>query len=129
MSCFGYEIYDIIETTKKAINGEIFMKFLMKVIERIPEEAILYLDNCPYHKIRAVRILLENHGVQYTFSSPYSPDYNPIEWSYAFIKLKVKERSGLTVSQAITYAIDQITEDHCKSWIDCAVSNWMSNKL
>ena len=88
ISCFGVVYYDIIETSKRKVNSEIFQSFLTTLITMTPEDVIYYMDNCKIHHTLQVKGLLDFHEIDYIYSSPYSPDYNPIELLFAFLKLK-----------------------------------------
>jgi len=84
MSYDGVVHYDIIDTTRQKVNGTIFLRFLNKLIIKTPEDVMYYLDNCKFHHMEKVTATMDFHNIKYLFSSPYSPDYNPIELLFAF---------------------------------------------
>lgn len=45
--------------------------------------SVLLLDNCSIHKSEVLRECLEESGILLLFLPPYSPDFNPIEMSFA----------------------------------------------
>ena len=130
MSYFGVVHYEILETTKEKVNSEKFQKFLENLISITPEDVIYYMDNCKIHHTIGVRGLLDFYGLDYLYSSPYSPDYNPIELLFSFIKLKVKNYNELSSLEAIRKAyLNEVSEEMCKGWIKKSVSCWCSDDI
>jgi transposase len=67
-------------------NTEVFQVFLDVMAEEVPVEAgktvYLVLDNASWHKSRA----LNWHHIKPVYLSPYSPDFNPIERLWQYLK-------------------------------------------
>ena len=99
--------------------------------------ACVVMDNLPAHKTTAVREAIKAVGARVIFLSPYSPDFNPIEncWCGRHCRLrlaferrvgrqsKIKEylrscesRTYATLDQAITDAINLVTQDNLRGW-------------
>jgi transposase len=77
------------------------------------------MDNLPAHKAIRVREAIESVGARVVFLSPYSPDFNPIEncWSKLKEYLRSQEsRTNLELDQAISKAIDLVTEEDIIGW-------------
>lgn len=77
------------------------------------------MDNLPAHKAIRVREAIESVGARVVFLSPYSPDFNPIEncWSKLKEYLRSQEsRTNLELDQAISKAIDLVTEKDIIGW-------------
>jgi transposase len=129
MSCFGVVYFDLIETSKQKVNSEIFQDFLRNLIQLTPENVIYYMDNCKIHHTLQVRGILDFHGIEYIYSSPYSPDYNPIELLFSFLKLRVKDYNHLCVPDAIRKALSLVTESMVRGWIKKSVSCWLSDDI
>ena len=55
------------------------------------EMSILILDNCSIHHVQEVKDLLEAAGILLIFLPPYSPDYNPPEELFSYIKYYLKD--------------------------------------
>jgi transposase len=64
------------------------------------------MDNLAAHHIEGVRARIEGIGAQLWYLPPYSPDFNPIELSFA--KLKTLLRAARSRNAAITSAIAAI---------------------
>lgn len=58
-------------------------KMLMKELKK---PSIIIMDNAPFHSKPTIIKLLKNHGHYALFLPPYSPDFNPIEQSFAVLK-------------------------------------------
>jgi transposase len=71
--------------------------FLTQLRQRTPEkQIIIILDNASIHKSRKVKRYLERHKNIHLFYLPtYSPEYNPVELFWKWIKPKVYGFSAL----------------------------------
>ena len=49
------------------------------------------MDNAAFHKRQDIQDLLAQHGHQILWLPPYSPDLNPIEKMWAWVKAKRKK--------------------------------------
>lgn len=75
---------------------------------------IVILDNASFHKSEKSKTIIKEAGCDLLFLPPYSPDLNPIEKAWAYLKAKIKavvnEFSSLKESidhvfQKVSYAI------------------------
>jgi transposase len=82
------------------IDGNMNEKKYMKVLreELLPEATAAYdngisvkvmHDNAPCHKSNSIKAYINNSGVEFLVWPPYSPDLNPIENVWAWIKWKL----------------------------------------
>ena len=70
-----------------AVNGDVFEAFVEQVL--VPELRsgdVVIMDNLSSHKRLRVRELIEASGARLVFLPPYSPELNPIERLWAFLK-------------------------------------------
>ncbi|GEM_PF-615291 len=66
-----------------------FLVFLQTVLDAIPNNILLYLDNYPVHHSKAVRAFCaQNPRLTLKFMPIYSPDLNPIEWLWGYVRPK-----------------------------------------
>lgn len=72
-------------------NSKQFILFLHQLHQVNPaKKIILILDNSPIHKSKKVKKFVEKHPwVELFFLPPYSPEYNPIERFWLWLKQKV----------------------------------------
>ena len=55
---------------------------------------IAVLDNCSIHHVQSVvQLLVDTHPS--AFSTPYSPDYNPIEECFSYVKYYLRQHDAL----------------------------------
>lgn len=52
--------------------------------------------------------MIEDHGCKLEFLPPYSPDYNPIELSFAIIKRALKREKTLTGTETLEEMADKV---------------------
>ncbi len=79
------------------------------------------MDNLKVHHARSVCRAIEAAGARVVFLPPDSPDLSPIElcWSKLkqFLRSKVA-RTYAALDQAMTEAVDYITEDDVLGWFN-----------
>ena len=54
-------------------------------------QSILIMDNCSVHHVQEIQDLLASVGIPLIYLPPYSPDYNPLEEAFSFIKKYLKQ--------------------------------------
>jgi len=60
--------------------------FEWQLISEIPENSMILLDNASFHRKQVLREIAARYGVVILFLPPYSPEFNPIEHSWANFK-------------------------------------------
>ncbi|OTG95375.1 transposase [Acinetobacter sp. ANC 4654] len=74
------------------INSDVFHFWIERfLIPELPKNIVVIMDNATFHKRSGTQELLENYGHQILWLPPYSPDLNPIEKMWAWVKRKRKE--------------------------------------
>jgi transposase len=63
---------------------------------------VVVLDNCSVHHATLVSETLEECGVNVLFLPPYSPDFNPIELMWAYVKKILKKLKARTYDKLIS---------------------------
>jgi len=75
-------------------DGDEFLYFLEGLVERmnpyLGPESVLVIDNCRIHHVPGVQELCDERGVKLMYLPPYSPDYNPIEECFSFVKADIR---------------------------------------
>ena len=129
LSTEGLACYELITGTT---NGEKLYDFirgsLIPTMQPFPGKmSILIMDNCSIHHVQEVKDLLEAAGILLIFLPPYSPDYNPFEELFSYIKYYLKDHDDLIQSTSssslrdvLNAAFQSVTADFCKAYIrDC----------
>jgi transposase len=71
-------------------NQEEFIKHLKQIIKKYFNKKIfIYLDNAGWHKGKKVKKFLENQNIRLIFLPPYSPQLNPVERFWKFMRKNV----------------------------------------
>lgn len=116
-----------VHMTTESVNGDTFFDFVRGSL--IPNmlpypnpKSIIIMDNCSIHHVGHVAALLEEMGILHLFLPPYSPDLNPIESVFGFIKGYLKEYEYIMhafpdYKVLLKSAFEQITQDMCNNWI------------
>ena len=104
-------------------NREYFLGYINEVLEKLRENgisnAILIMDNVPFHKCREVRERIVEAGHSLLLLPPYSPFLNPIEDMFAQWKEKVKRenpRSEEELLELIDRKFGEITSLNCRNY-------------
>jgi len=107
-------------TLQGGLDTASFLVFLEQILlPRLWVGAIVTMDNLPVHHAEVAKTLIESVGAMVKFLPPYSPDLSPIElcWSKlkAFLR-SVKAYTSLALDQAISNAINAITDENALNW-------------
>ena len=106
---------------KRAERGtsKIFLTFLHQLHQRFPEALlIVILDNAKIHKSRAVKQFLKQHPwVELEHLEPYSPEYNPIERFWLWLKAKVYGATAFDTIEAVLQQVRQLIWHYNEGWL------------
>ena len=110
---------------KRAPRGtsKLFLEFLHQLHQRFPEALlILILDNATIHKSRAIQRFLTQHDwVVLEHLAPYSPEYNPIERFWQWLKAKVYGATAFdTLEDVLRKSRQLIWHDH-EGWLTSTI--------
>lgn len=100
-------------TVSGGTTKEVFRAYTEQVLvpELRPGDVVVY-DNLAAHKDPLVREMIEKAGAKVIFLPPYSPDLNPIELAWSWLKrwLKTcKARTEEAINTALLLAKDMLT--------------------
>ena len=77
-------------TQSGAIKTRDVLEFLSHVLNHVAGEVVLVLDNAAIHKAKAVSAFVETvTRLSLVYLPPYSPELNPIEKVWAYVKRNV----------------------------------------
>ena len=82
---------DVIARTCETVNQSSICQLLSAIRRKNPDTANLYLvlDNAPYNRSKSVRKLARSLKIKILYLPPYSPNLNPIERLWKFMKKKI----------------------------------------
>jgi len=60
--------------------------FEFELIPQLPKNSLVIMDNASFHRKNILYDIAVSHNVNILFLPPYSPDFNPIEHSWANFK-------------------------------------------
>ena len=109
-------------TYEGTLNRELFSVYVKECLAVAMKKGdTLILDNCSVHTVKDILKPLIDKGVNVVFLPVYSPDFNPIELAWSKIKAylrKMKARKPAELFEAISNALDTITESDILGWIN-----------
>lgn len=106
-----------VEGAWKAWSFELFLKEM--VLPRLAAGSVLVLDNARIHKGQELRATVEAAGCSLLYLPPYSPDFNPIELLWSWLKNAVRAVAPRTDWQRIRAIRDtekQLTPQNAAAW-------------
>jgi transposase len=118
-------------------DAQAFLVFLTQTIERYADKYIvMVLDNARIHRAKLLQPFLEEnrHRLFLLFLPPYSPDLNPIERIWGWLKETVIfnrfHKDKKAIEQSVTSFIDWIKGSPHKTLqrMGCTVSNVETSK-
>ena len=82
---------DLVTRTYKTVNKDSICDLLRAIRYKNPDEKRIYLvlDGAPYNRAKKVKKLAKKLGIRLIYLPPYSPNLNPIERLWKFMKKKV----------------------------------------
>jgi len=104
-------------------NAERFNAFIRtKLLPRMNPfpgpRSVLIMDNASAHKSAELVVMCEEAGVHLEFLPAYSPDFNPIEESFAVLKAWIRRNRELV----------EAFDDDFQSFLELAVEEFMVGK-
>jgi transposase len=90
-------------------SGDVFVAFIEQVlVPSLQRGSVVVLDNLGAHKRSEVRGLIEAAGCELVFLPSYSPDFNPIESLFAWLKARLRS----TKARSVEALLDGIAAAH-----------------
>ncbi|CYL18307.1 IS630-Spn1%2C transposase Orf2 [Streptococcus pneumoniae] len=93
-----------------------FQKFLLPTLTT---PSVIIMDNARFHRMGKLELLCEEFGHKLLPLPPYSPEYNPIEKTWAHIKKHLKKvlisSPSHTTVRAVRHTAVQLTFNACRS--------------
>ena len=107
-----------------ATNGARFLSYVtdMLVPALTPGDTVV-MDNLAAHKVAGVRQAIEAAGAHLRYLPVYSPDFNPIEQTFAKLKALLRTTAARTVPDlwaAIRNAFTRFKPDECRNYLAAA---------
>jgi transposase len=110
---------------KRAPRGtsKLFLEFLHQLHQRFPDALILLiLDNAKIHKSRAVKRFVAQHDwIALEHLEPYSPEYNPIERFWKWLKAKVYGATTYGTIDEVICKVRQIAWHDNEGWLTSTI--------
>lgn len=107
-------------SVKGAIDGETMIYFVEQMLApTLKAGEIVFMDNCPTHKMDEVEEAIEGRGARVMFLPAYSPDLNPIENCWSKVKAilrSLKPRSFEELLDALVEAFSRVTVQDILGW-------------
>ena len=77
------------------------------------------MDNCSIHH---VKVSAQHLGIVIMYLPPYSPDLNPLEEAFSYVKQYLRKHDELLQAlpdpcDVLREASDSTTSDHIMSWV------------
>ena len=115
------------ELYEKSVNIKKFQQYLQHLRNRCQGMKIcLFLDQLSSHSSPKSRLNMSQLGFKYIFNAAYSPQFNPIEYIFAKIKLHYKKEKlrritngmDIDVKEMIKQSFKNITKKDCINCIN-----------
>lgn len=103
-----------------ALDGDVFEWYVRDILcPTLRQGQVVVLDNLSSHHRASIRTLIEAHDCELLFTSPYSPDFNPIELMFSKLKALVRGGAWRVVTElhnAIGVALDAVSNIDIQHW-------------
>jgi len=102
------------------LNKELFVEYLRVCLApTLGVGDVLVLDNSSVHTSKLVLEVLEELKIEVLFLPVYSPDFNPVEFMWAYLKgvlRKLKARTEEALIDAAVTSLDCVTPEFVAGW-------------
>ena len=103
-----------------SMDGETFKRFLDEQLgPNLRKGDVVVMDRLRVHQVAGVEEILAKWGATALYLPPYSPEFNPIEICWAWIKKTIRKVAPSTFSrlrEVMTRAWASITPELCTAW-------------
>lgn len=101
-------------------STDVFAAYVEQVLApELKKGQVVIMDNLAAHRSPRIKALIEAVGASVLFLPPYSPEKNPIEFFWSWLKAelrRLKPRSRDAIEQAVVQCMDAMPLRHAKSW-------------
>ena len=99
---------------------EVFEAFLRNVLlPKLEPGTTVVMDNLGAHRAKRIAALLDGHGIEVRFTLPSSPEFNPIELFWGWLKARLrtwKARSVGLLDTAVGLAMQELPAAIAAAW-------------
>lgn len=110
---------------KRAERGtsKMLIDFLHQLHQRFPDALIvLILDNAKMHTSQAIKRFLKRHQwIRLEHLTPYSPEYNPIERFWQWLKAKVYGANAFMTIEEVFSKIRKLIWHYNEGWLTTTI--------
>ena len=103
------------------VNGSTFLEFLRTdLAPTLRKGDVLIMDRASIHRVKSVEAFLSEIGVTVMLLPAYSPELNPIELSWAWIKKLVRDQPARALDALDRLVCDlwgRLNVQLCSSWV------------
>ena len=103
------------------VNGEEFVTFLLEDLgPKLNDGDIVIMDGPSIHKVQGVEEALAKYGASALYLPPYSPELNPIEMTWAWLKRLLRTnpaRKMAVLKKRVQQYWSEIPTKFCQKWI------------
>jgi transposase len=107
-------------TIEGATTGDVFLAYVEQLlVPRLANGDIVVLDNLGAHRDARVRAAIEAVGAHLVFQPAYSPDLNPIELAWSWVKnflRTAKARTRDALDTVLDWAMQILGEEEAANW-------------
>lgn len=104
-------------------NGKAFIRFIKQLLRQFPRRHIaLVVDNSSIHKCKAVKkFLRKNSRVTLHCLPSYSPEYNPIERFWQWLKRQLNGAATIQTLKELKRSLQTLILRFNERWHDAAI--------
>lgn len=129
IAAFGMHGFEETKCLTETCNGERFASYLNDLLKNIKGKYThVLMDNAAIHKTKLVKSLFEKYKLTPVYTSPYSPEWNPVEMFFSCLKRadEYLDDRHRCIEKKLNIVIDRMT-NMCTKWISHVQKDVLSN--
>ncbi len=129
----GHIHSEIVDSSTTTVTKDVFENYLRHTCSQLPVGSVLVIDNAPVHllDITVMNEIEEIYEIAILRQSPYSPDLNPIELVFSFLKTELKrfQWSHETFVGILSQVLQKVSAELCQAFIYHCSHSWIQNEI
>lgn len=119
ITAFGMFGFELSKCLKETCNGIRFASYFEELLQNMKGKYThVLMDNAAIHKTKLIQSLFKKYNMTPVYTSPYSPEWNPVEMFFSYLKRTNEYLNDrhVCIENKLNIIINKATQ-LCKKWV------------